>query len=744
MIRRLTPWTFIFLFLLSGVSRECVADGAVDGESSQSESGENWKGKTLVIPVADSDFSDSRLVRELDRMFRKADQDRPAAIIFEIQTSIVAPWDAQRRILTSVQGLDVPTIGYVKQSGIGSGAMLSLACDAIYLGPSAIVGAAGVSDEAEADEKAKSARMARDRSVMKAMARSLAKGHGHRPEVAEAMVDEAQEVNIGGELISAKGEILTLTADEAIRDFEGKPLFAKGVASDVAEVLKSEGLPAELVRISPREFGEAASRARVGEARSEKADSGEAESNENAAAESGALFGRREEGSYAGKVVVLKVGQDTLATGDASFEFMNRILKKSELDGAEAVIFDMDTPGGYAWHTVSLVLNGLQNVSFPTYTFVNSRAESAGAIIAMGTDHIYMKPAASIGSALVVSGAGQDLSESMNDKVTQMMIGTIRNVAELKGHNPDIGEAFVTREKEVEIDGVVIHKAGNVLNLNSIRATEEIGGKPVLAKGIALSLEQLVEREGLEGEIVRSVPLGMEAFAHWVQKLSFLLIIIGLAGAYLEINSPGFGVPGLVSICVLTLFFFGNYLAGNLAGYELAVLLVLGLILIGIEVFLFPGAILPGAIGVGLVVVSLGLAMVDRVDLEWKWEGMPDAKTWGALLGSAFWTLIVGMAGALIVALLGMRFLPDTKLGSRLVLKESVAQGASIATSREVPASADYLGLNGETTTDLVPSGKGIFDGKLLDVVSDGEFIKRGEAVIVLRHEGSRIVVGRA
>lgn len=739
MIRYFVLRVSLFLSVILGTGFLIAAD-----EPLKQSVKAGWKGKTLVIPLTDTEFGDSLLIRELDRIVKKANDEVPAAIVFEIQTNRTASWNAQQRIIASIQSLNIPTVAFVKQSGIGSGTMITLACDHIYLAPSAIVGAAGSGDAADDDEKAKSARLARDKSVMKAMARSLAKGNGHRSDVAEAMVDSEIEIKIGEELISPKGELLTLTADEAVQIFQGKPLFAKAVAEDLAAVLKDRGLPEESIRIAAREFGESENRARMSEAKSTGAKSREAKEGGASEKEAETLFGRREESSYAGKVVILKVGQDTLATGEASFEFMERILKKAELDGAEAVIFDMDTPGGYAWHTVSLVLNGLQNVSFPTYTFVNSRAESAGAIIAMGTDHIYMKPAASIGSALVVSGGGQDLSESMNDKVTQMMIGTIRNVAELKGHNPDVGEAFVTRGKEVKIDGVVIHESGNVLNLNSIRATEVIGGKPVLAKGIANSLEQLVENEGLKGEIVKSEPLGMEAFAHWVQKLSFLLIIIGLAGAYLELNSPGFGLPGLLSISTLTLFFFGNYLAGNLAGYELAVLLVLGLILIGIEIFLFPGAILPGAIGAALVLVSLGLAMVDRVDLEWRWEGMPDAKSWGMIFGSAFWSLVVGMSGALAVILLGMRFLPDTKLGSRLVLKESVAQGASIATSRAVPESADYMGLKGAATTDLVPSGKGIFDGRLLDVVSDGEFIKSGELVVVLKHEGSRIVVGRA
>ena len=96
MIRRFAPWTFILLLLFSGFGFDCLADsGDANSEASESESGEFWKGKTLVIPVTDTDFGDSRLVRELDRMFRKANEDKPVAIIFEIQTSVVASWDVQ-------------------------------------------------------------------------------------------------------------------------------------------------------------------------------------------------------------------------------------------------------------------------------------------------------------------------------------------------------------------------------------------------------------------------------------------------------------------------------------------------------------------------------------------------------------------------------------------------------------------------------------------------------------------------
>jgi membrane-bound serine protease (ClpP class) len=704
---------------------------------------EAWKGQTLVVPLTQDLLSDGRGLRDLERLLEEARQSGVVAVVFEIDLAGTTDLATQTQLLDQLSRFGLPGIAWVRATATGPGALAALACDTIYLDPNAIIGGAGlekaVSEEGKTDEN-----FLRDQSILRARARSLASQHGHRPEVAEAFIDPQVEVKIGEEVIARKGEVLTLTAAEAARVIEGRPLLAKGIADSVENLLKTEGRESGFVRITPREYGESSTREKMVREKAEKPGDTAVEAEGTASAagtetpESAPIFRRRDEGSFAGKIIVLKVGEDTLATGEASFDFMDRTLKKAELDGAEAVIFDMDTPGGFAWHTESLVLNSLQNVSFPTFTFVNSRAESAGAIIAVGTDHIYMRPAATIGSALVVSGMGQDLAESMEDKVTQMIIGTVRNVAELKGHNPDIAEAFVTREKEVRIDGVVVHEAGNVLNLNTVRATEIIGGRPVLAKGVAHDLADLIAQEELKGELIEAAPLGMEAFAHWVQKLSFVLLIIGLAGAYLEINSPGFGFPGLVSVCAFSLFFFGNHFAGNLAGYELAVLFGLGLLLIAVEVFLFPGTIVAGLAGAVLVIASLGLAMVDRVDLEWKWSGLPSAESWASLLEGSLYTLALAMAGALAAILLGMRYLPGTKMGSRLVLSEVVPSGASLGA---VEKKSDLVGLTGEATTDLRPSGKGFFEGRLLDIISDGEFIAKGRALRVVKQEGSRIVV---
>lgn len=737
----------VFEWCAWGITFLCMATASSQDDPEEREAkNADWSGRPLVVAVQSDDLVDARRVREIVRLVERAAEEEVSAVVLELDLSGSGAAGERQRVLDALSKSKLPIIAYVNTNATGPGALLALAADSIYVHPSSIIGGAGVvleTDEEDSDSAARKRAAAQEQSVLKARARSLARQNGHREDIAEAMVDGEVEVTIGEEILSPKGEVLTLTAGEAVRQFEGKPLLAKAEAESLSELLSMEKLDSEAIRFTPREYGESSNRERLSKGKNE---SRETEASDDEGEEGGRapLFGRREEGSYAGKVVVLKVGQDTLATGKASFDFMDRTIKKAELDGAAALIFDMDTPGGFAWYTEGLVLNSLQNISYPTYTFVNSRAESAGAIIALGTDHIYMRPAATIGSALVVSGTGQDLAEAMADKVTQMIIGTVRNIAELKGHNPDVAEAFVTREKEVKIDGIVVHEAGNVLNLNTIEATEEIGGRPVLAKGVANSLEEILEAEGIEGEIVNAEPLGMEAFAHWVQKLSILLIVVGLAGAYLELNSPGFGLPGLVSVLAFGLFFFGNYLAGNLAGYELAVLLVVGLILIAVEIFVFPGAILPGAVGGALVFVALGLAMVDRVDLEWKWTGLPGAESWAGLFRQSLIALAVGMVGAFGVVIAGMRFLPETRLGSRLILQEAIDGGAAIGNGREgedSEAEKSLVGREGTASTDLVPSGKGRFGSDFLDVVSDGTFVERGTPLRILRHEGSRIVV---
>ncbi len=723
-------------------------DGGKKPDKEDSKQPGPFAGKVLVIPVRSDDLKDDGAFRGLRAMLNEAGggDNAAQAIVFDLNVTGGAELNTHRRILEELPKLKVPTFAFVNPSALVSGCIFAIGTDAIYMSPAGVIGGAGLEPGEEENDEAFRRSYAQGLSVIKARARSLAASNGYRPKLVEAFIDADIEVKIGEEVISPKGEILTLTADEAVRVFEGKPLLAKAIAKDVEDLLKQEGIKAEVVRQTPLDFLEKKNQSRLSSGSLTSSKKSEAEG--DATALEPGLFDRRLEGSFKGQILVIKVGADDLATGEARFDFMERTLRKASDDGATAIIFEMDTPGGYAWYTQGLVLNVLQDIRVPTYTFVNTRAESAGAIIAMGTDTIYMRPAATIGSALTVTAAG-DIEGDMKSKVDQMAVAMARNIAALKGHNPDIAEAFVVRTKEVKVNGEVIHPAGEVLNLNTLRATEEYGGRPLLAKGIVNSVEELVEKEGLKGEIVEVVPLGMELFAHLVQKFSGLLLLVGLAGAWAELKVPGFGVPGVISLLAFGLFFFGNNMAGNLAGYELAVLLVVGLALLAVEIFIVPGTLIAGFVGGVMIIAALVLAMVDRVDFGAVLDSAPTAPAIGDLIFSPVLNVCIALVGSAVLVYFLLRYLPDTPGMRWMVLKESVVGGASLDADRNAPARAgsepvraiSLLGEQGEAVTDLRPAGKGKFGDRLLDISADGEFIEKGTTLKVVRHEGSLVVV---
>lgn len=702
--------------------------------------------QVLHISVRSDDFKDARRIRDWQAFMKALEKDQPQAVIFDINIKTSLSRDAQERILDSLSNLTFPTFAFVNPSATGTGALVAIGCDTIYMNESGIIGGGGVELLDTKNTEIQKRQLAQDLSLLKARVRGTAKAKGHRVDVVEAFIDSEAELTNGDAVISKKGEILTLTADEAVQPIDGKPLLAKAIAKSVKDIVDQEELDQEVTQSSLQKYTRQVQQDRLKVTSTPGTNTSSTEAGEQS--EDDGLFARQMGKNYKGKIVRIEVGRSTLIS-KSRFEFMDRIVRKAQADGAEAVIFDLDTPGGLAWDTQELILKTLQDVTIPTYSFVNPQAQSAGAIVALGTDHIYMRPSSSIGSALVVT-IGGDLPDDMSSKVTQAMVSVVRDTARSKGHNEDIAEAFVTRGKKVVINGNVIFDEGDeVLNLSASQATEIIDGQPVLAKGLAKSIDDIITQENLQGDLVDAESLGMESFAYWVQKYAILLIIIGIAGVYLEMQSPGFALPGAIGLLSFAIYFFGNNLAGNLAGYELVVVFVLGLVLIGIEIFLFPGTLVAGIIGGIMVLGSLGFAMVDKVDFESKMKGLPGAESWGELMGSGFLTLMFGSIGALALILAVIKFFPRTRMGGLLILDEAVAGGASIdgqshidpESGSDTGQSVSYLGWEGVAETDLRPAGKGRFKGKILDIISDGEYLNKDTQIIVSRHEGSRIVV---
>jgi membrane-bound serine protease (ClpP class) len=415
--------------------------------------------------------------------------------------------------------------------------------------------------------------------------------------------------------------------------------------------------------------------------------------------------------------------------------FLRRAEKAAEGAGASAIIFEMNTYGGRmdAAEEITQVLN---HATIPTYTFINSNAGSAGALIALATKHIYMAPVSAIGAAAPVLSTGEDLPATERDKTISYWSALIRGFAIRNGHNPDVGEAFMNKEKEVKIGNRIVHPKGSLLTLNTQEATEKIDGKPVLADGIAESVTDLMQKAGLKGHAVALDPSGFEQIAFWITALAPLLLLGGIIGAYLEFKIPGATLPGIISAICFALFFLGHYLAG-LAGWEVVGLFVLGLVLVLIEVFFFAhSTIIFGVVGAFLMLASLLWAMTDR------YPGQRFLPT-GQMLLIPLLNLSIAILGAALAIAALARFLPRTSFYRRFALMSANPPGPSLTGPQREFATAVALlpGMQGTSLTILRPSGKARFEDHVVDVVTEGEFIAPETAITVVETNGMRVVV---
>ena len=417
------------------------------------------------------------------------------------------------------------------------------------------------------------------------------------------------------------------------------------------------------------------------------------------------------------------------------FLFLRRAQKTAENAGAGAIIFEMNTYGGRL-DSAAEITNVLNHATIPTYTFINSNAGSAGALIALATKHIYMSPVSAIGAAAPVLPTGEDLPATERDKTISYWSALIRSSAIRNGHNPDLGEAFMSKDKEVKIGDRVVHAKGSLLTLNAQEAIENINGKPLLADGIADSIADLTRKAGLKGATVSLDPSGFEQLAFWITALAPLLLLGGIIGAYLEFKIPGASLPGIISAICFALFFLGHYLAG-LAGWEVVGLFVLGVIFVLIEILFFGhSSIVFGVVGVFLMLSSLLWAMIDRYPGQ---TFLPTGKMLALPLLNLFLAIV---ASAIVISLLA-RYLPRTSIYRRFALMTTNPPGPSLAGAPREFATAFSLspGARGTSLTVLRPSGKARFADDVVDVVTEGEFIAPNIPVTVIQSDGMRVVV---
>ena len=435
---------------------------------------------------------------------------------------------------------------------------------------------------------------------------------------------------------------------------------------------------------------------------------------------------------HKGDVVVIEMHGEV---SPSLYMFIRRAEKAAEMSGASAVIFDLNTYGGRL-DSAEQITTVLNKATIPTYSFINTNAGSAGALIALSTRHIYMAPVSAIGAAAPVLATGQDLPVTEKEKTISYWSALVRGSAARNGHNPDIGQAFMDKDKEVKIGDRVLHKSGTLLTLSAQEAAEKINGKPVLADGIADSIADLTGKAGLKGNIASLEPTGFERLAFWITALAPLLLLGGIIGAYLEFKIPGATLPAVVAAICFTLFFLGHYLAG-LAGWEVVAVFLLGVFLVLIEILFFAhSTIVFGVAGIFLMLGAIVWAMVDRYPGD---TFLPS----GRMLAIPLLNLSIALVAAMLLIALLARYLPRTSFYGRFALTTSNPLGPSLGHARRDFSSPAGIaaGMRGTALSILRPSGKARFADHIVDVITEGEFIAPDTPVTVVQADGMRVVV---
>jgi membrane-bound serine protease (ClpP class) len=393
--------------------------------------------------------------------------------------------------------------------------------------------------------------------------------------------------------------------------------------------------------------------------------------------------------------------------------YVARALREAQEAGAAAAYLDIDTPGGLV-DAAERISDAIRRATLPVYAFVNPRAFSAGALIAISAQAIYMRPGAVMGAATPVDGQGQRAPE----KMVSAMRAEFRAVAEERGLDPRVAEAMV--DEAIAIPDLV--REGELLTLTSGEA-RKVG----YAKGEVADEAALLAAVGLGGARVVAVePNWAEQVVRFLTNplVSPLLLSLGMLGLVLEIKSGGFGIAGLVSLASLGLFFGSSFVLG-LAGWEEVLLLGLGIVALAVEVFVLPGFGVAGVLGLAAIGGAIVLSL------------MGAAPTGGDVLQAV---AILGASLLITVAVTyaWLRHIPNSDRFGGLFLRGEMAQADGYVSAA---LRADLVGQEGVAVTDLRPAGTATIAGERVDVVTEGEYIAQGSAVRVLRSEGYRHVV---
>lgn len=387
---------------------------------------------------------------------------------------------------------------------------------------------------------------------------------------------------------------------------------------------------------------------------------------------------------------------------------------------ADIIIIDMDTYGG-AVNDANDIRTRILEYDKPVWVYINNDAASAGALISIACDSIYMRPGANIGAATVVNGA--DGSQAP-DKYQSYMRSIMRSTAEENGRDPLIAEGMV--DDRVEIEGVT--EAGKVITFTTSEAI-----KNGFCEAEVASIRDIIEKNGvydyelLEYELTETE----KVIAFFLNPVvSGLLILVITGGIFFELQTPGVGFPLAAAGIALVLYLVPYYLNGLAANWEIAVLF-LGIALIALEVFVIPGFGVAGIGGIVCVVGALIFVMLGNDNFNFDFVPIAEIRQ------AAFVVMIAIFSSILLLVILGYR-LTESKMFERVALvTEQKKSDGYIATFYN----EDLIGKEGIAITILRPSGRIEIEEDVYDAYTRGEYIEKGDKVVVVSQEGTSLKV---
>lgn len=404
--------------------------------------------------------------------------------------------------------------------------------------------------------------------------------------------------------------------------------------------------------------------------------------------------------------------------GPAAWRTTQKAVQEAEAMNADYILIHMNTYGGLV-DAADSIRTRLLNAKPTVLVFIDNNAASAGALISIACDSIYMRKSASIGAATVVNQTG----EVVPDKYQSYMRATMRATAESTGRDPKIAEAMV--DPSVYIEGII--DSGKVLTFTSSEAL-----RYGFSNGTAESIAEALSLAGVRNyTIVKQQLTGLDRIINLLVSpaVSGILVLVILGGIYFELQTPGVGFPLLAAITAAVLYFAPLYLEGLAANWEI-LLFHIGLVLLAVELFVIPGFGVAGIAGIASILIGLVFSLIQNDGFDLELTGTTEVLTALATVLIPFTTVVVFL------------FLYGEKLLERGVFKRLVLQDVqSPAAGYVVTDQHQLLGSKGIAKTTLRPTGKIEIAGTRYDARAESGYVEAGTEVEVVGQERFELIV---